>query len=117
MLDYYRILEVSSTATKAEIKRSYRRLVRKYHPDLHQQTLDKQIKLLNEAYAVLGDAAKRAEYDAVRAEEKRRVATAQEALRRKQVEAQVQVKSEVKMTWIEGVFGFVRELRKGLREK
>src|SRR5215471_3914087 len=85
MQDYYVILEVPPTATVAEIKRSYRRLVRKYHPDLNQQALDKHIKLLNEAYAVLRDPVKRAKYDALRAEEERRK-RAQEELRRKQAQ-------------------------------
>ena len=122
MPDYYAILEVVPTATLAEIKRSYRRLVRKYHPDLNQQTLDERIKVLNEAYAVLRDSAKRARYDALRAEEEQRVA-AQKELRRKQAQQaaaqkkqQEQAKREKEMTWVEGMIGFVRELRKGLRD-
>ncbi|HAT44976.1 MAG TPA: hypothetical protein DCS90_07715, partial [Ktedonobacter sp.] len=61
--DYYAILEVSPTATQNEIKRSYRRLARKYHPDLNQQARDKHFKLLNEAYKILGDPPQRATYD------------------------------------------------------
>jgi len=105
----------------AEVKRSYRRLVRKYHPDLNKQALDEHIKLLNEAYAVLRDPAKRAKYDALRAEEERRKGV-QEGLRRKQEERasaqkkqQEQAKREKEMTWVEGMVGFVRELKKGLR--
>jgi len=116
--DYYALLEVSPTATPAEIKRSYRRLVRKFHPDLNKQALDQHIKLLNEAYAVLGNPTKRTAYDAQRAEEERRVA-AQEALRRKQEQSkreQEQAKREAEMTWAEGVVGFVRELKKALQE-
>jgi curved DNA-binding protein len=109
--DYYAILEVPPKATPAEIKRSYRRLVRKYHPDLNKQARDQHIKLLNEAYAILSSPTKRAAYDAQRAEEKRRIA-AQEALRRKQEQS----KREAEMTWAEGIVGFVRELKKGLQE-
>ncbi len=111
ILDYYAILEVSPTATQSEIKRSYRLLVRQYHPDLNSQALDKHIKLLNEAYEVLRNSQKRALYDAQRrkAEERR----TQEALRRKQE----QIKQEPKMTWVEGIFGFIRELKKGMREE
>ncbi|TMC62646.1 MAG: hypothetical protein E6J21_05890 [Chloroflexota bacterium] len=47
--DYYAVLDVSPSATQSEIKRSYRRLARKYHPDLNQQARDQHIKLLNEA--------------------------------------------------------------------
>ncbi len=112
MPDYYTILEVSPAATLAEIKRSYRRLVRKYHPDLHQQEVGQQIKLVNEAYEVLSNPEKRASYDAQCAEEKRRIA-AQEALHPKQAQA----KQEKKITWAEGAVGFVRELRKALREE
>src|SRR5437868_15140669 len=96
MLDYYAILEVPPTATQGEIKRSYRRLARKYHPDLNQQAHDKHIKLLNEAYKVLGDPVKRAAYDRQRLEEEQE-RERQNALRRKQ--AQV----ERKMTWAEGI--------------
>jgi curved DNA-binding protein CbpA len=121
MQDYYVIIEVPTTATLAEIKRSYRRLVRKYHPDLNKQALDEHIKSLNEAYAVLRDPVKRAKYDALRAEEERRKRV-QEELRRKQEERvaaqkkqQEQAKREKEMTWVEGMIGFVRELKKGLR--
>jgi len=107
MQDYYVILEVPPTATMAEIKRSYRRLVRKYHPDLNKQALDKHIKLLNEAYTVLRDPVKRAKYDALRAEEELR--------RKRQKKQQEQAKREEEMTWVEGMIGFVRELKKGLR--
>lgn len=105
MPDYYRYLEVSPTATQSEIKRSYRRLARKYHPDLNQVAVDQQIKQLNEAYQVLGDPQKRAAYD-----QQRRL----EAARRR---ASTAPRPEPRMTWIEGIFGFVKELRRELREK
>ena len=122
MPDYYAMLEVAPTATTSDIKRSYRRLVRRYHPDLNQQAsgeasaASKQIKILNEAYAVLSYPEKRALYDARRrvAEERRTVD--KEPLRRKQAR-QAQVKQEPKMTWVEGILGFVRELKKALREE
>ena len=118
MPDYYAALEVSPTATATEIKRSYRRLVRKYHPDLNRQARDQHIKLLNEAYAVLSNPTKRAAYDATLAEEARRKAE-HEALRRRQIQArqqQEQAKREAEMTWAEGVVGFVKELKKALQE-
>jgi molecular chaperone DnaJ len=63
--DYYDILGVSRTASDKEIKAAYRRLARKYHPDLNKN--DKQaedkFKELSEAFAVLSDADKRARYD------------------------------------------------------
>ncbi|HZS79227.1 MAG TPA: DnaJ domain-containing protein [Ktedonobacteraceae bacterium] len=108
MQDYYQILEVSPTATEAEIKRSYRRLVRLHHPDLNKQARDIHIKRLNEAYAVLRDPAKRAAYDAELAEARRR----EEEHKRQQAQA----KREAEMTWIEGIFGFVRELKKELKD-
>lgn len=120
MLNYYRLLEVQPMATQAEIKRSYRRLVRKYHPDLNQEALDLHIKRLNEAYAVLSDPVKRPAYDNQRLEAAR-LAAAQEAhLAAQKQEAQRrqqgQASRERKMTWVEGVFGFVKELRKELRK-
>ena len=108
MQDYYKILEVSPTATLTEIKRSYRRLARQYHPDLNQKALDSHIKRLNEAYEVLRDPVKRAAYDEQRAE-----AALRAKLRRKQAQAS----SEPQMTWVEGFFGFVQELKKGLNEE
>jgi len=112
MPDYYKILEVPPTATLAEIKRSYRRLARLHHPDLNQQARDTHIKRLNEAYEVLRDPARRAAYDAQRAEEKRREAARAEFRRQ-----QEQAKREPEMTWAEGIVGFVKELKKGLKDE
>jgi molecular chaperone DnaJ len=63
--DLYSILEVSKTATQDQIKASYKKLARKYHPDLHpgDKTAEEKFKQINAAYDVLGDAAKRAQYD------------------------------------------------------
>ena len=113
--DYYAFLQVPPTATQYEIKRSYRRLARQFHPDLNQQALDKHIKILNEAYEVLRDPHKRTLYDAQRRKAQERQTADQQALRRKQEQAR-QVEQEPKMTWVEGFFGFIKELKKGLRE-
>ncbi len=66
--DYYAILGVPPTASQAEIRDAYRRLVRHYHPDLNPEREDAEarIKELNEAYEVLGDPARRARYDRTR---------------------------------------------------
>ncbi|MES2742610.1 MAG: DnaJ C-terminal domain-containing protein [Pseudomonadota bacterium] len=62
--DYYKTLGLEKGAGEDEIKKAYRKLIRKYHPDLSQAADgDKKTKELNEAYAVLGDADKRAAYD------------------------------------------------------
>lgn len=62
--DYYKELGVEKTASEADIKKAYRKLVRKYHPDVSKEPdADKRTKELNEAYGVLGDAEKRAAYD------------------------------------------------------
>jgi molecular chaperone DnaJ len=62
--DYYEILGVVRTASAEEIKRSYRKLVKKYHPDIYDgPDADVRIKEINEAYEVLGDEQKRAAYD------------------------------------------------------
>ena len=112
MQDYYAILEVPATASATEIKKSYRRLARLHHPDLNQNGRDSQIKRLNEAYEVLRDPQKRAVYDAQRRELQKQ-AEALAAFKRRQEQA----KREQKMTWVEGMIGFVRELKKGMRDE
>ncbi|WEF35789.1 DnaJ C-terminal domain-containing protein [Pseudoduganella chitinolytica] len=62
--DYYATLGVPKTASDDDIKKAYRKLVRKYHPDVSREAnADARTKELNEAYGVLGDPEKRAAYD------------------------------------------------------
>lgn len=61
---YYSILEVSEKATQQEIRRSYRKLARKYHPDRNgASAADDMIKKINQAFETLSDRDKRREYD------------------------------------------------------
>lgn len=65
MKDYYAILGVSHSATESEVKKAFRRLAVRYHPDKNPSPEAKpRFHEINEAYDVLGDAAKRAQYDA-----------------------------------------------------
>src|SRR5579859_6904354 len=63
--DYYKILGVKKDAPDKEIKQAYRRLARKYHPDVNpgDATSEERFKEIGEAYAVLSDAQKRKKYD------------------------------------------------------
>lgn len=66
--DYYKVLGVADKATQADIKQAYRKLARKYHPDVSKEKdAEAQFKEVGEAYEVLSDADKRAEYDQIRA--------------------------------------------------
>ena len=62
--DYYKIMAVDKTATQDEIKTSYRKLARKFHPDVSKEKdAETRFKDINEAYEVLRDKEKRAAYD------------------------------------------------------
>lgn len=66
--DYYEVLGVKPDASEAEIKAAYRRLARKFHPDVSKETdAEARFKAVNEANEVLSDAKKRAHYDRLRA--------------------------------------------------
>src|SRR5690606_25500136 len=63
--DYYEILGVSKDVSAAELKKAYRRVAMKYHPDRNpdDKSTEEKFKEANEAYEVLSDAQKRAAYD------------------------------------------------------
>jgi DnaJ-class molecular chaperone len=66
--DYYNALGVTKTSSQEEIKKSYRELAKKYHPDRHEgdKVAEERFKSISEAYDTIGDPKKRAEYDQLR---------------------------------------------------
>jgi curved DNA-binding protein len=64
-IDYYKILEIDKSASEADIKKAYRKLARKYHPDLNPNDANakKKFQQINEANEVLSDPEKRKKYD------------------------------------------------------
>lgn len=66
--DYYKILDIPEFSTQDEIKRAYRKLARKWHPDVAGNTCDviSKFKEINEAYEILSDLTKKADYDTAR---------------------------------------------------
>lgn len=63
--DYYKVLEISKNASKEEIKRAFRKMARKYHPDVNpdEQKSGEKFKEINEAYTILSDDKKKEMYD------------------------------------------------------
>lgn len=68
MADYYNILGVSENASENEIKKAYRKLAKKYHPDANpdDKQAEKKFKEISEAYSVLSDSKKKQQYDTMR---------------------------------------------------
>ncbi|HNW32974.1 MAG TPA: DnaJ domain-containing protein, partial [Candidatus Dojkabacteria bacterium] len=62
--DYYEILGVDKKAAASEIKKAYRTLVKKYHPDVNKNSdAEEKFKEIQEAYEILSDESKRSAYD------------------------------------------------------
>ncbi len=80
--DYYKVLGVAKDASQDEIKRAYRDLAMKLHPDKNKdKSTEEKFKTINEAYAVLGDSDKRKQYDAYGPEQFGRVYSQEDIFR------------------------------------
>ena len=64
-VDYYKILGITKSASEADIKKAYRKMARKYHPDVNpnDKTAEKNFKDINEANEVLSNPENRKKYD------------------------------------------------------
>jgi molecular chaperone DnaJ len=94
--DYYKILGVPKNATEKEIKQAYRRLARQYHPDVNpgNKEAEERFKEINEAYQVLSDPKRRAEYDQFGADWARGGQYAQQAWQRMWERAQQRARQQ-----------------------
>jgi len=65
--DYYEVLGLKRSATPEEIRKAFRQLARKYHPDMNKggKAAEEKFKEINEAYEVLSDPEKRNKYDSL----------------------------------------------------
>ena len=66
--DYYKILGIEKSASSSDIKSAYRKLAKKYHPDLNQDNKDaaaEKFKEISEAYEILADPQKKKMYDSI----------------------------------------------------
>ena len=72
-MDYYKILDIPENASEDDIKREYRKLAMKYHPDRNPENreAEERFKKIGEAYEVLGNKEKRKKYDEKRRKEKK----------------------------------------------
>ena len=63
--DYYEVLGIQKNASEDEMKKAYRQMAKKYHPDLHpnDKEAEEKFKEVNEAYEVLSDPSKKERYD------------------------------------------------------
>ena len=109
--DYYAVLDVPQDADLEQIKSSYRRLARLFHPDVNRHLQDSYMKIINEAYAVLSDPLRRAAYDIQLLEEKKRNSILELIIQQREQARHAQKR----MTWAEGTKGFVRGFKRGIR--
>ena len=109
--DYYEVLGVSKTASDDEIKKAFRTLAKKYHPDMHpgDKECEEKFKEAQEAYAVLSDAEKRKQYDQFG-----------HAARRRTNDGPMKgsnLRTSVRITFEEAIFGCEKEIEMVLKDE
>jgi molecular chaperone DnaJ len=114
--NHYKTLNVTPTATPAEIKQAYRRLVKLFHPDSNSKTADhEEIVRLNAAYEILGDSQQRQSYDRQLSHNSKQTAQTAQNFSRQQQQTGRDADEQMEQ-WLIKVYKPVNRMLNGIRK-